>query len=131
MFGVAIPPIVVLNHGCIYVKLETQDEANYLASVFTADTMQNAYRNSQVTDRHYDLNPLRSIPIPTYNPQDPIHTSLAALGNRASIVAAQVPLSGGTATMRDALRDALRQDGVMAEINRCTRELLPQHASQS
>ena len=118
MFGVAIPPDIVVNHGCIYVELETQEEANYLASVFTADALQNAYLTSQVTDRHFDLNPLRSIPIPTYNPKDPTHSRLATLGNRATEVAAQVPPSGGIATMRDAIRDALRQDGVMAEINR-------------
>ena len=80
------------------------------------------------THRHYDKHPLRAVPIPAYNLADTLHAQLALLGNRAETVAAQVPLSGSTASSRTAIRGALREDGVMQEIDRYARELLPGHA---
>lgn len=127
-FGVALPTDIIVNHGCYYIDVDCQDEAHYLCALFASDALQNAYRNAQVTDRHYDKHPLRAVPIPAYNPSDDIHAQLALLGNRAQTVAAQVNLSGGTNSMRNDIRAALRDDGVMQDIDRCAKELLPDYA---
>ena len=128
LFGVALPTDVLVNHGCYYIDVDDQSEAHYICALFASHALQTAYRNSQVTDRHYDKHPLRAVPIPAYDPADDLHAQLALLGGRAETVAAQVPLSGGTARMRTAIRDTLREDGVMPDIDRCAKELLPNHA---
>ena len=131
LFGVTLPTDILVNHGCYYIDVNGQSEAHYICALFGSHALQNAYRNSQVTDRHYDKHPLRAVPIPAYDPADDLHSELASLGGRAESVAAQVPLSGGTARMRNAIRDALREDGVMPDIDRCAKDLLPDHADPS
>ena len=131
LFGVALPTDILVNHGCYYIDVNDQSEARYICALFASQALQNAYRNSQVTDRHYDKHPLRAVPIPAYDPAADLHAQLAWLGGRAESVAAQVPLSGGTARMRNAIRDALREDGVSPDIDRCARALLPNHADPS
>ncbi len=128
LFGVALPTDVLVNHGCYYIDVDDQSEAHYICALFASHALQNAYRNSQVTDRHYDKHPLRAVPIPAYDSDSQLHSEIALLGERAETVAAQVPLSGGTARMRTAIRDALREDGVMPDIDRCAKALLPNHA---
>ena len=127
-FGIALPTDIIVNHGCFYIDVDNRDESHYLCALFASNALQSAYRESQVTDRHYDKHPLRAVPIPAYNLADTLHAQLALLGNRAETVAAQVPLAGSTASSRTAIRDALREDGVMQEIDRYARELLPGHA---
>ena len=125
--GTKMPSDVIVNHGCLYISVASEREADYLCAVLSSDVLQDTFRESQVTDRHYDKHPLRSVPIPAYDEDNEVHESLATLANRASLVAADVPKSGGTSKMRADIRDALREDGVMAEIDRCVQELLPNY----
>lgn len=127
-FGAVVNGSIIVDNALYYVNFTTHSEARYICALFASDALQNAYRNSRVTDRHYDKHPLRAVPIPAYNLADALHAQLALLGKRAETVAAQVPLSGSTASSRTAIRDALREDGVMQEIDRYARELLPGHA---
>ena len=127
-FGAVVPGSIIVDNALYYINFETNAEAQYVGATFGADCLQRAFRESRNTDRHYDKHPLRAVPIPAYDPADDLHSELALLGDRAESVAAQVPLSGGTARMRTAIRDALREDGVMPDIDRCARALLPDHA---
>ena len=131
MFGVCLPTEVIVNHGCYYLDVADQSEADYLCAILTADSLQTAYIQSQVTDRHYDLHPLRSVPLPLYDASDSNHMELAKHGRRATEVSNSVLLTGGTSKMRAAIRDALREDGVMGEIDRCVQELLPNYTQPS
>ena len=126
--AVTVDAEMIVENNCYYVEVSSQEEADYLASILSADALQRSFTDVKNTDRHFDKLPLERVPIPTYDPNNGVHATLADLGNRAKIVAASVQLSGGTSKMRQTIRDTLRQDGVMAEIDRCTRELLPQHA---
>ena len=127
-FGATVPGHIIVDNALYYINFETNAEAQYVTAIIGADCLQGAFRESRNTDRHYDKHPLRAVPIPAYDPAADLHAQLASLGGRAESVATQVPLSGGTARMRNAIRDALREDGVMPDIDRCARELLPKHA---
>ena len=127
-FGATVPGHIIVDNALYYINFETNAEARYVTAIIGADCLQGAFRESRNTDRHYDKHPLRAVPIPAYDPADDLHTQLALLGGRAETVAAQVPLAGGTARMRTAIRDALREDGIMPDIDRCAKELLPNHA---
>ena len=128
LFGVVFRAGEIVNHGCYYVDVATEQEADFLTALLASEGLQAAYRESQVTDRHYDKHPLRTVPIPEFDASTPVHHELANFGSRATKVSIAVPLAGGTQKMRDAIRDALREDGVMDEIDRCARELLPDFA---
>lgn len=127
-FGAIVPGSIIVDNALYYINLALPAEAEYLTAIFGADSLQRVFRESRNTDRHYDKHPLRAVPIPAYNPSDDIHAQLALLGNRAQTVAAQVNLSGGTNTMRNDIRAAIRDDGVMRDIDRCAKELLPDYA---
>ena len=127
-FGATVPGHIIVDNALYYINFETNAEAQYVTATIGADCLQGAFRESRNTDRHYDKHPLRAVPIPAYDPADDLHSEIALLGERAETVAAQVPLAGGTARMRTAIRDALREDGVMPDIDRCAKALLPNHA---
>ncbi len=127
-FGATVPGHIIVDNALYYINFATTAEAQYVTAVIGANCLQGAFRETRNTDRHYDKHPLRAVPIPAYDPADDLHSEIALLGERAETVAAQVPLLGGTARMRTAIRDALREDGVMPDIDRCAKELLPHHA---
>ena len=127
-FGATVPGHIIVDNALYYINFASQTEAQYLTAVIGADCLQGAFRESRNTDRHYDKHPLRAVPIPAFDPDDDLHSEIALLAERAETVAARVPLSGGTARMRTAIRDALREDGVMPDIDHCAKELLPNHA---
>ena len=127
-FGATVPGHIIVDNALYYINFATTAEAQYVTAIIGADCLQGAFRESRNTDRHYDKHPLRAVPIPAFDPDNDLHSEIALLGGRAETVAAQVPLSGGTARMRTAIRDALREDGVMPDIDRCAKALLPHHA---
>ncbi len=128
-FGVKVDGSMVVEHKCYYINLETEDEVNYLMSVLSAQCLQRAYVDSKVSSYDFDTYPLRSIPIPKFDPQDQRHAELSRLGANAEQVATSVPVAGGQVMMRRIIRDALTEDGVSDEIDRYVRELLPDYAS--
>ena len=127
--GTKMSSDVIVNHGCLYISVESEREADFLCAVLSSDALQDAFRESQVTDRHYDKHPLRSVPIPAYDGGNAVHAELVSVADRASLVAAEVTKSSGTSKMRSDIRDALREDGVMSEIDRCVTELLPDYVN--
>ena len=126
-FGVAVRRNLLVDNACYYLNVASLQEAHYLCATFGADELQTAFRDARRTDRHYDTYPLRGVPIPEFSDQEQLHIELAELGKRAASVAKQVPNSGTTARTRDAVRHALRSDGVMDQINQRVRELLPNY----
>ena len=130
-FGVAVSRNLIVDNACYYVNVATLQEAHYLCAIFAADELQVAFRNARNTDRHFDTYPLRGVPIPTFNDQIPLHADLAHLGNLAAGVAERTSIYGTTARTRNAIRDALRQDGIMTEINQRAQALLPTYCAQA
>ena len=126
--GTKMSSDVIVNHGCLYISVPVEHEADFLCAFLSSDVLQDTFRESQVTDRHYDKHPLRAVPIPAFDEANDIHAMLVSLANRAMLVSDSLPKLGGTAKMRADIRDALREDGVMADIDRCVTELLPDYA---
>ena len=127
-FGAWVDESVIVDTGCYYIPVHTDIEARYLCAVFGAPVLNVAFKLSRRSDRDFHKYPLRTVPVPEFNASNELHTELADLGHRAESVADQVPIQGRANKMRSAIRDALRDDGVSNEIDRCVRELLPGYA---
>lgn len=108
----------------------TEDEARYLVAVINSAAVlakvTDLQPRGEVTPRHFD-NLVWTLPIPEYDPTDATHRDLAAAAARAEAVAAQVPLSDAQhfTAKRRAIRAALAEDGVAAEIEALVDALLP------
>ncbi len=78
------------------------------------------------TRRHLD-NIVWTLPIPEYDDAEPLHRDLAAAAFRAEAIAASVPLTDAQhfVAKRRAIRTALAEDGVAAEIEGLVDALLP------
>jgi hypothetical protein len=82
--------------------------------------------HGQRDKRHFD-NLVWTLPIPEYDDAEPLHRDLAAAALRAEAVAALVPLTETQhfTAKRRAIRAALVEDGVAAEIEALVDALLP------
>jgi hypothetical protein len=82
--------------------------------------------HGQRDKRDFD-NLVWTLPIPEYDEAEPLHRDLAAAAARAEAVAAAVPLTDTQhfTAKRRAIRAALAQDGVAAEIEALVDALLP------
>ena len=80
----------------------------------------------EVTPRDFD-NLVWTLPIPEYDPADPLHRDLAAAAAHAEGIAAAVPLSDTQhfTAKRRAIRAALAEDGIAAEMEALVDALLP------
>ena len=128
LFGTVVDGRVLVDNACYYINVSQTQEADYVCAILVADSLQATYRESRNTDRHFDKHPWRCVPIAKFDPANELHSTVANLGLRATAIATEVPVSGRATKMRDAIRVALREDGVMDEIDRCARELLPDFA---
>ena len=82
--------------------------------------------HGQRDKRDFD-NLVWTLPIPEYDDADPLHRDLAAAAAHAEQVAAAVPLAdaGHFTAQRRAIRAALAEDGVAAEMELLVAALLP------
>lgn len=78
------------------------------------------------TRRHLD-NIAWTLPIPEYDDNELLHRNLAAAANRAEIVTGSVSLTDAQhfTGKRNAIRAALAEDGIAAEIEALVDALLP------
>ncbi len=82
--------------------------------------------HGQRDKRDFD-NLVWTLPIPEYDPAEPLHRDLAAAAAPAVAVAAAVPLTEAQhfTAKRRAIRAALAADGIAAEIEAMVDALLP------
>ena len=126
-FGLKLPGSMIIEHKCYYINVGTNEEADYLAAVLSAQCLQRAFVESKVSSLDFGTYPLSSIPIPKFDVANKLHCELSLLGERAESVAASVPLTGGSKKMRSTIIQALEDDGVSGEIDRHVREFLPDY----
>ena len=123
----------IASHSLYHLTCSSESEAAYLASLLNADCLQEAYRQSQKTRRHFDLHFWRTVPIPKYDARNATHIQLADLCGQAEAVAEEVrdsfPDSAGQIRVSDAIHQALRECGVASQIDAAARELMPEQAS--
>ena len=125
----------VVDHSLYWYRTHTSAEAAYLTVVLNARCLQQAYANSRESGRDFHLQPWRKVPIPRYDTKSTLHKGIAALCSRAEKVAARIvneelkaAPGKGQVALSSAVRTALRNAGIDAEIDECTRQLLPKQA---
>ena len=121
----------VVEHGVYYLPTKTPQEAEYLAALLNADALQPAFQQARKSDRHFDTHFWREVPIPQFDPKDPLHQKLADLGAQAAKVAvdyrdaADPKGVSGPLTLRTHIRKHLRADGLADQIDMAASLLLP------
>ena len=120
----------LIDTKAYWAPVHTVDEANYLVAVINSAAVlakvTDLQPRGEVTPRDFD-NLVWTLPIPEYDPADTLHRDLAAAATRAEAVAATVPLTDAQhfIAKRRAIRAALAEDGIAAEMEALVDALLP------
>lgn len=123
-----MPANTVCEYTLYHYTCRTASEAAYLSAMMNADCLQEAYRQSQRTRRHFAHHFWRTVPIPRYDARDLRHAALAALCEDAESVAAEarggLRANAGQIQASAAIRAALRESGVAARIDGAVGEVM-------
>ena len=113
----------------------SEQEAAYLVCLMNADCLNEAFRQSRTSGRHFHLNPWEAVPIPKFDHKLPDHIALVHLGKKAE---KQVEAWLSTpkiqfARMRQValskrIREHLRGNGTSNQIDEVVRRILPDQA---
>ncbi len=122
-------PGAVCDHTLYWAAVQTEAEARYLSAVLNSETARALVADLQARGqwgaRHFDK-VMFELPIPSFDPADPLHQALAAEAARAEQVAAQAPLKDGEhfVRARQRVRQALSENSVAQDIERLVTQLL-------
>jgi len=119
----------VVDHMAYWAAARSAAEARYLVAILNSETIPRRIAPMQARGQwgERDIDKLAwELPIPEYDPRDSLHRALAAAAARAETVAASVPLKEGAhfTRHRAAIRAALAENGIAAEIDRLVEQLL-------
>ncbi len=120
----------IIDHKAYWTSVRSPGEAAYLTSILNSAAVlakiTDLQSHGQRDKRDFD-NLVWTLPIPEYDGTEPLHRDLAAAAERAEAVAAAVSLSDSQhfTAKRRAIRAALAEDGVDAEIEALVDALLP------
>ena len=121
---------MLIDHMAYWTNVHSADEGAYLAAILNSAAVlakiSDMQPHGQRDKRHFD-NLVWTLPIPEYDEADLLHRDLAAAALRAEAVAAAVPFTEGQhfVAKRKAIRAALAEDGIAAEIEALVAALLP------
>lgn len=122
-------PAVVVEHKLYWAPVSSPDEGRYLTAILNSNALMEAVKplqsRGQFGRRDFDLH-VFSLGFPVFNPDDPLHASLAELAARAEATAATTALPDDCQFQRarKIIRGALAQDGVAAEIDAAVEAVL-------
>jgi len=120
----------VVDHKAYWAPARSAEEAGYLVALLNSAAVlakiTDLQPHGQRDKRDFD-NLVWTLPIPEYDPAEPLHRDLAAAASHAEAIAAAVPLADAQhfTAKRRAIRAALAEDGVAAEIEALVDALLP------
>ncbi|TBR21180.1 SAM-dependent DNA methyltransferase [bacterium] len=120
----------LIDHAAYWMTARSLAEAAYLATILNSANVlariSGLQPHGQRDKRHFD-NLVWTLPIPEFDPADPLHAELAALGAEAEALAGGVPLSAAAhfTTKRKLVRDALTAAGIAARMEAAVALLLP------
>lgn len=120
----------IVEHKAYWAAVRSPAEAAYLLAVLNSAAalgkITDLQSHGQRDKRDFD-NLVWTLPIPEYDDTDPLHRDLAAAAARAEAVAATVALADTQhfTAKRRAIRAALAEDGIAAEIEALVDALLP------
>jgi hypothetical protein len=122
---------VLIEKALYWGPVDSVDEGRYLCAILNSDRLAEAIRplqaRGQHNPRHFDMH-VFAAGFPLFDPEVDLHQELTRLAGRAeSIVGSlEFDLSRQFQHARRAVRDALREDGVAAEIDIAVANLLLQ-----
>ena len=126
----------VADDTLYWYQARTSAEAAYLTILLNTNCLQHAFTSAKESGRHFHLHPWRKVPIPRYDQTIPLHREIAALCTRAEKIADRTVRSEletgprrGQSRLSKAVRNALANDGIDAEMDECARQLLPKQAT--
>ncbi len=128
--AVCLLEAIIVEHKAYWAPARSQDEARYLVAILNSaavlSKIVDLQSHGQRDKRDLD-NLVWTLPIPSFDPIDPLHRDLAAAAARAETVAARVELvtAAHFTAQRRAIRAALLEDGVAQEIEALVDALLP------
>ena len=119
---------MVCEYTLYHYTCETASEAAYLAAMLNADCLQETYRQSQRTRRHFAHHFWRAVPLPRYDGRDEAHLSLSALCEEAESTASDardgLRSNIGQIKASATIHAALRESGVSARIDAVVGEVM-------
>jgi len=119
----------VVEHKLYWGKVETEDEASYIAAILNSETARakaaQYQSRGQFGARDFDK-VIWNLPIPRFNSKDNLHRAIAAAGTKAEVAAASVELIEGEKFQRarKRVRDALTANGTALAIDQLVEKLL-------
>ncbi len=118
-------------HQEYWYTAKSEDEAAYLVSVLNADCLQSAYQQSRKSDRDFLHHIWHYVPIPRFDAENDHHHALVNLCLEAEQTAAKVRDSmapdDGKIAVSEAIRSALRENGIARQIDEQVKAILPKH----
>ena len=122
---------MLIEHGCYRVATRSPEEAAFLVALLNADCLQEAFRHSCETDRHFDTHFWRKVPLPRLNPKRQDHQDVVQLAlkceQEAQAWLETASASKGQNTLSKGIRAHLEDTGLSAELDSAIRHLLPNH----
>ena len=119
----------IAEHKLYWIGVKTAQEADYLCAILNCETARAAAEHwqseGQWGKRDFDK-AVFNLPIPAFDPADPIHAALAREAKRAEALAANVELKEGEhfTRSRKRIREALIAGGIAPVIETLVAELI-------
>ena len=122
-------PQIIGEAGLNHATFGAADEAAYLAAMLNAPCLQLAYQQSRKSDRDFSQHFWRTVPIPSYDPDDAVHQAIAQLCGEAEAVANETLTLHGISLGQQQLSDRIRRElvnrGVADRIDALARQIVP------
>lgn len=118
----------IVEHGCYRYDAKEEEEALYLVAILNARALQERFRNSRVTDRHFDTHPWFKIPIKKFNRKDPNHRKLTNLAKGAEKTADEMARGAGREVgqikLTSKIHEAIADKGISEKIDKTLEKVL-------
>ncbi len=125
----------ILDHKLYWGRAASVGEASYLCAIFNSETARSRAERfqsrGQFGARDFDK-VMFNLPIPLFDPRQPVHRDLARAGARAEALAALVEIPEGErfVAARQRVRRALIEEGVAKDIEKLVEKLLGPEAGR-
>ena len=125
--------IAIATGGLFHRTCYSPEEAAYIVGLLNTPVLRKAFKESQTSGRHFQLNPWRKVPIPQFNQYNELHRELASLTIEAEASAVELldeltKISKhlpGQLGLSNRIRDRLLKNGISNRLDSVVRDLLP------
>ena len=120
----------IIGHKLYYFHAASPQEAAYLTTILNAPSLQAAFAQSRSSGRDFTLSPWRHVPIPRFNPRNPLHLHIADLCTEGERLATEWLAGNDTAKrshgwLRNQIRNHIRENGLADHLDAAMTQLLP------